>query len=140
MIACFDTSAIIPLLIDGPASPAARRIWDAAPRIVGTPLVYPEARAALAQARRMHRLTAQQLRAAVTKLEEHYPQLDVVEIDDALVRGAGELSEAHALRGYDSVHLAAAHRVGDAELVLVAGDAALLAAAENIGITVAQVG
>lgn len=140
MIAFFDTSAIVPLLIDEPGSHAARRIWDGASRIVGVVLVYPEARAALAQARRVGRLTTAQLRNAVDTLDERYLQLDVVNFDEGLARHAGELAEAHGLRAYDAVHLAAAHRVADADLVLVAGDRALLVAAEAVGMTVAAIG
>jgi hypothetical protein len=37
------------------------------------------------------------------------------------------------------VHLAAARRILDADLVLVAGDRALLAAAESLGLAVAAI-
>lgn len=140
MIAYFDTSAIIPLLIDEPGSDTARRLWDRAPRITAIPLVYPEARAALAQALRMNRLTAAQIRTAVGALDELYPRFDIVGIDDQLARHAGELAETHGLRGYDAVHLAAAHRVHEPDLVVVAGDRALLAAAGAAGMTVAAIG
>lgn len=140
MIAYFDTSAIVPLLIDEPGSGHARRAWDEASRIVGVQLVYPEARAALAQARRLGRLTSAQLRTAVHALDERFPQIDVVEIDEPLAREAGALAEAHGLRGYDAVHLAAAQRVQQPDLVLVAGDRSLLAAAGAIGVTVASIG
>lgn len=140
MIAYFDTSAIVPLLIDEPGSETARGTWDEASRIAGIPLLYAEARAALAQAQRTGRLTAAQLRATVGTLDERYMQLDLVEIDDLLVRHAGELAETRGLRGYDAVHLAAALQVIDPDLVLVAGDRALLDAAELEGLSVAAIG
>jgi predicted nucleic acid-binding protein len=102
--------------------------------------VYPEARAALAQARREGRIAARQLRPAVRALDGFYLQLDVVEVDEALAHDAGELADAHALRGYDAVHLAAAQRLEDAELVLAAGDRALLGAANRLGLSTALVG
>ncbi|MGH9189910.1 MAG: hypothetical protein ACRD0Q_07760 [Acidimicrobiales bacterium] len=43
------------------------------------------------------------------------------------------------LRGYDAVHLAAADRLRDPDLVVVAGDAALLSAAEAEGMATAAV-
>lgn len=46
-------------------------------------------------------------------------QRDVVEIDGSRVRRAGNLAEQYALRGYDAVHLAAADRVRDRDLVVV---------------------
>ncbi|MBA3373327.1 MAG: type II toxin-antitoxin system VapC family toxin [Actinomycetota bacterium] len=140
MNAYFDTSAIVPLLIDEPSSDDARRLWDEAIRIVSVRLLYPEARAATAQAHRVGRLTAPQLRAAVGALDDRYPQVDVVQIDDELARRAGEFAEVHGLRGYDAVHLAAADRAGDTDLVVVAGDRALLNAAASVGLMTASIG
>lgn len=107
---------------------------------MGIPLIYTETRAALAQAQRARRLTAAQLRATVDMLDERYMQLDLVEIDDDLVHQAGELAEAHGLRGYDAVHLAAALQMIDRDLVLVAGDRTLLAAAKSAGLQVTVIG
>lgn len=140
MIAYFDTSAVVPVLIVEPGTPRATQLWDAADRVVSARLVYPEGRAALAQAHRLGRLTARQLRAAVGELEARYDQLDLVEVDDELARRAGELAEAHALRGYDAVHLAAADRLRQPDLVVVAGDVGLLAAAKAERIATASVG
>ena len=139
MIAYFDTSAVVPLLIEEPGSAHAVSLWDGSDRVVSARLLYPEARAALAQAGRLGRLTSRQLRVAVNEFEHIYEQLDLVDIDDELARRAGQLSEAHALRGYDAVHLAAAHRVRDPDLVLVAGDGARLAAATSEGLATAAV-
>jgi len=88
----------------------------------------------------MGRITRRQLRAAVDELDEVYHQIDVVGIDDPLVRRAGELAEAHGLRGYDAVHLAGAQRAADSDFVVVAGDRACLTAAAAVGLTVARVG
>ena len=140
MIAYFDTSAVVPLLVVEAGSTRAAGLWDAADHVVSARLVYPEGRAALAQAQRLGRLTARQLRAAVTEFGSRYEEFDLVEIDDALARHAGQLAEAHGLRGYDAVHLAAADRVSDPDLVVVARDEALLTAATAEGMTIAAVG
>jgi predicted nucleic acid-binding protein len=138
LIAYFDTSALLPLLVIEPATPAAREMWDGASRVVSVRLVYPESRAALAQAERARRLTMRQLRATVRLLDEqYYPQLDVVEVNGALARYAGELAESLRLRGYDAVHLAAALWLDEPDLVLVAGDSDLLTAASNAGLATA---
>lgn len=137
MIAYFDTSAFVPLVVDEPDSRAAQQLWDAADRIVSVRLVYPEARAALAMASRLERITTAQLRAAVDHVDELVAQIDVVELTPALAREAGELAELMALRGYDAVHLAAARTVHDDDLVMAATDAALLAAANFSGLTTA---
>jgi predicted nucleic acid-binding protein len=76
----------------------------------------------------------------VAELDSKYEEFDLVEVDDMLARRAGHLAEAHGLRGYDAVHLAAADRVRDPDLVVVAGDGALLAAAATEGIAIAAIG
>ncbi len=139
MIAYFDTSAVVPLVVAEPASARAMSLWQGADRVVSVRLVYAETRAALAQARRLRRLTGRELRDAVAEFEALYEELDLVGIDDELVRNAGGLAEAHSLRGYDAVHLAAAGRLRDPDLLVVAGDSALLDAATTEGITVARV-
>jgi uncharacterized protein len=110
VIAYFDTSAIIPLIINEPSSDRCNRVWDESSRVVSVRLLYPEARAALAKAERMGRLSA--------------------------AHRGGELAQAHGLRGHDAVHLAAASAVADSDVVLVTGDSDLAKAANSIGIAV----
>ena len=64
-------------------------------------------------------------------LDMRLNQMDVIELDDQLARRAGDLAEVHSLRGYDAVHVAAADRLRDPDLVLVAGDGALVQAATS---------
>jgi len=134
VIAYFDTSAVIPLIVEEDGSERAGRLWDAADRVVSVRLVYPQARAALAAARRARRLTESALRRATTDLETVVGQLDIVELSEGLARRAGELAELQGLRGYDAVHLAAAETVADAELVLGARGTELLGAAGRMGL------
>ena len=138
MIAYFDTSALILLLVEEPASVRAGRVWDAAEHVTSVRLVYAEARAALAQAARLGRLAPGDLATAIDALEGLYDQLDLLDIDDGLVRRAGDLAEHHALRGYDALHLAAAERVRGDTTTLVAGDRDLCAAAETLNLAVAD--
>jgi predicted nucleic acid-binding protein len=138
VIAYLDTSAVVPLLIAEPGSARAASLWDGADRVVSVWLVYAETRAALAQAERLGRLTARQLRDAVTAFDSLFEAIDLVEVDDTLARRAGELAQVRQLRGYDAVHLAAADRVRDPNVVVVAGDGALLEAATAEGMTVAE--
>ena len=140
MIAYFDTSAIVPLLIAEPGTDAAGRLWDDAERVVTTRLAGVEARAALASAARLGRISARQLESSNRELGRLLIQVDLVEVDDDLVSRAGDLAETRALRAYDAVHLAAAQRVLDDDLVVVAGDRALLAAAEATGMTIVAIG
>jgi predicted nucleic acid-binding protein len=138
VIAYFDTSAVVPLLIAEPGSARAASLWDSADRVVSVRLLYPETRAALAQAQRLGRITTRHLRSAVTDFDSLFEQIDLVELDDPLARRAGELAEVHRLRGHDAVHLAAADRVRDPDVVVVAGDSALLDAATAEGMAIAE--
>jgi uncharacterized protein len=138
VIAYFDTSALIPLLVDEPGSERASRLWDAADHVVAVRLIDAEARAALAQATRLGRLAAADLATTIDVLEGLYANLDLLEVDERLVRRAGELAEHHALRGYDAVHLAAAERLRDDTTVMVSGDHDLCAAAGALGMAVAS--
>jgi predicted nucleic acid-binding protein len=140
MIGYFDTSAVVPLLVAESGSSVARELWEGATRVASVRLVYPESRVALAEAHRGRRLTTRQLRRAVDLLELVFAQLDVVDVDDELARRAGELAEVYGLRGCDAVHLVAADRLRDAELVMVSGDRTLLDASQQLGISTAAVG
>jgi predicted nucleic acid-binding protein len=138
LIVYFDTSAIVAIIIEEPSSVTASRLWDEADRVVSSRLVYAEGRAALAMACRLDRINEDTLREAVDDFESLHTQLDVIEITEELVRGAGELAEQLSLHGFDAVHLASARLVDDPELVLAAGDHNLLAAARAVGIATAD--
>lgn len=93
-------------------------------------ILYPEARAAAAAAHRAGRVRARTLRAAVERIEALHADLDVIALDDALARAAGDLAERHALRGYDAVHLASALAIdAPGDLVIATWDQELAAAA-----------
>jgi uncharacterized protein len=138
LIAYFDTSAFIPLVIDEPGSETSARLWDEADHLVSVRLLYAEARAALAQAERTGRVPRRRLSGLVRDVDSLYSQLDRLEIDEVLVRRAGELAQELGLRGYDAVHLASAERLRDPELVLVVGDGPLLDAGTELGLAVAR--
>jgi predicted nucleic acid-binding protein len=138
MIAYFDTSAVVPLIIDEPSSETATRIWNDADRCVSVRLLYPETRAAFARATRMGRLTASHLIAAVRDLDVLITEIDHVEVTAELAQRAGELAREHGLRGYDAVHLAAALAAAQTDFVLVTGDSDLAAAASSSGVSVAS--
>lgn len=134
MIAYFDTSAIVPLVIHEASTAVCNRIWTESTRVVSVRLLYPEARAALARAERVGRLTRGQLAAAVTELDSIIAEIDLIEVTADLAHFAGDLAQEHGLRGYDAVHLAATRSAADDELVLVTGDWDLAGAARSLGI------
>lgn len=136
MITYVDTSTLIKLLIDEVGTPEAAAIWDEPDVLVTFRVTHVEARAALAAARRQGRITAAVFRSAVAGLEVLWSQLSVVEVDEVLMRLAGDLAMTYSLRGYDAVHLAAAHLVG-AE-VFSSADRRLCDAASSSGFHVAN--
>ncbi len=91
MIADFDTSALLPLVVSEASTDVCNRIWRST-RVVSVRLLYPEARAALARAERMGRLSRSQLVAAVAELESILAEVDLIEVTDELARAAGELA------------------------------------------------
>lgn len=136
MITYIDTSTLIKLLIDEVGTVEAGQIWDEPDILVGARLGHVEARAALAAALRQGRISSEVLRSAVQGLEVLWSQLSVVEVDEDVMRLAGDLAATHGLRGYDAVHLAAAHCV-DAD-VFSSADRRLCAAASACGFHVAN--
>ena len=95
MIAYFDTSALVPLIIDEPISDAATRLWDAADRIVNSRPAFAEARAALARARRMGRLGRDSCQTAVRRLETLVDEIDVV-VPEVVPKATGKAGAATA--------------------------------------------
>ena len=122
------------LLLVEPGSRAVSAAWEDANPPLSSAALYPESRAALAAARRGHRIEDPQHLAALGELDELWQEIDVLELTERLARRAGELAEAHALRGYDAIHLASAEAVLDTGSVMVVADARLSEAAAAIGL------
>lgn len=139
MIIYLDTSALVPLLVDEPSSNACGELWDNADRITSTRLAYVEAAAAVAQAERMDRISANERRDAMVLLEELWLSVDVIELGEALMTQAAALALTHGLRGYDAAHCAAAVMVQDDDLVAASGDARLLDAWQSLGVATRDV-
>ena len=100
MIVYFDTSAIIPLIVNEPGSPVCERFWNDATQAVSSRLLYVEARAALARAHLLGRLSRGDLASCVESLNGIISQIASVEVTEDLVRTAGRLAEEEGLRGY----------------------------------------
>jgi predicted nucleic acid-binding protein len=99
-------------------------------------MTFADTPAALARASRRGHLTTDAHDQALAGLESVRAQMDVLDVDDDLVRVAGALARTHALRGYDAVHCAAALRVTSATTVALAGDRDLLEAWQREGLQV----
>lgn len=138
MIVYFDTSAFVPLFIDEPSTRRCRDLWEAADAVVVTRLVFVEVSAALAQALRAGRISRSDHAEALVRMNGFWEQCHVRELDEPLMRRAASLADRFGLRGYDSVHCAAAAAISDNEVVAVSGDQALLRAWQELRLAVAD--
>jgi len=136
VITYVDTSALLKLVIDEEGSDRALTMWVTSEVVASVRLVVVEARAALAAAVRLGRLTEPQRRTAVTELHQIVSGMYLVEVTEKLAAGAADVAEAEHLRGYDAVHLAAALTIG--AHVFSSADATLCAAAARRGLHVAN--
>jgi len=132
--AYFDTSAFLKLLVQEPGSTTALGVWHTALHVAAASVLFAEASAGLAAARRAGRLTAGAHSSSRRDLWRCWADLEVVLPDGPLCERAGLLAERERLRGYDAVHLAAALEY-EADM-LVCGDGDLIDAALNSGIGV----
>ncbi|MEX0851146.1 MAG: type II toxin-antitoxin system VapC family toxin [Gaiellaceae bacterium] len=137
MIAYFDASAFLKLVIAEPGTTQAMETWQAAHRKLSSLLLYAEARAGIARAFRMKRIGARQLGIANVEVDAYCAEAVLLEITESLTRRAGDLAQQHGLRAYDAVHLASVDAVADEETLLVAADGALVRAARLHGIATA---
>jgi predicted nucleic acid-binding protein len=138
VIAYFDTSAFLKLVVEEVGSDQAIEIWRAAETPVSSVLLYPEGRAALAQAERLARSSPAQSRDARAEFEALFSDIGLVAASADLLRQAGDLAETHALRGYDAVHLASALAIADERTVMVTTDRHLRTTARNVGLATAN--
>jgi len=136
VIAYLDSSAAVKLLVEEADSPAVREVWNEAFQVVSSVVIYPEAAAAVARARRGRRLDEHAFRRARAELESIWGVMAKIPVSTALARQAGELARRHGLRGFDAVHLAAAGMMASPRLVFVTADRPLQTAAvrEGLGI------
>ena len=101
-----DTSSLLKLYVYEDGSDEVRQDLSDCAAATTSAVAYAEARAAFARRRRDGTLSAAVFRAAKRDLDADWPQYLVVEPSVTLCRSAGELAERHALRGFDSLHLA----------------------------------
>lgn len=139
MIAYFDTSALIKVLVQEDGGDVARDLWARASAAVTATIAYAEARAALAAALRTKRLSRARHTSAVAGLDSLFDGMTLIQAGEDLCRGAGALAQKHGLRGCDAIHLAAALAAGTDGLLFVAWDRELSRAAGAEGLVTAGI-
>lgn len=139
MILYLDTSAYLKLYVDEAKSELVRSAAKG-PKVTSHVITYAEIRAGLARALRLGRLPPDAYRYQLDQFERDGCSTRVIAADETLIRRAGDLAETHGLRGYDSVHLAAAEAVWRAvpgvDFRVGVFDGALTEAVRALGMTV----
>lgn len=133
----FDTSSVIALVLEEPASAQARRQWERTDTCASIELTYVEGRSALARATQHRRISPAKAAADHAFFEELLAEVSPVVLTKAVVRRAGALAADYALRAYDAVHLAAAETLTD-DAVFVSGDNRQCSVAQMLGLGVVR--
>lgn len=108
MIVYLDTSSLVKLYIEEDRSSEVEMLVNAS-EITATSLVaYAEARAAFARRFREAAFSNEEYKRLKDFFDEDWNRYLVINLTEKNVRLAGDLAEKHALRGFDSIHLASA--------------------------------
>ncbi len=113
MILYCDTSALIKLYLSEAGSAAVKKLVRGAEAVATCRLSWAEAHAAFA--RRVREVPGDAVAVARAKraLAADWPKFVIVEITQKVIGRAAEYADTFALRGYDSVQLAAAHALAE---------------------------
>jgi predicted nucleic acid-binding protein len=112
MILFCDTSALVKLYIVEEGSDALKTQLRSSEAVAVCRIAWAEAHAALSRRAREVPRDAQIIEQAKASLAVDWPHFVVLETDQILVERAGEYADTFALRGYDSIQLAAAYETG----------------------------
>lgn len=138
MILFCDTSALMKLYIIEADSKALQERLTEAEAVAVCRVAWAEAHAALSRRAREVPEDEAVIEQAKVALAQDWPHFVVMDVNQALVELAGEYADAFALRGYDSIQLAAAFEAGRIALSPVCFacfDARLNKAAKMLGLT-----
>lgn len=111
MIIFCDTSALLKLFIDEQDSESMIKARSSSKGIAVCRITWAESMAAFAHRTRFKGANQAGLAQARSMFEQAWPGFAIADVTQPLVEKAGIFSEAFALRGYDSVQLAAAHQL-----------------------------
>lgn len=111
MILFCDTSALLKLFVDEIGSDSMAKARSDSEAIAVCRITWAESMAAFAQRSRVKGANQAGLAQAKSLFENTWSNFVITEVTQPLVEKAGMYAEAFALRGYDSVQLAAAHNL-----------------------------
>lgn len=141
MILFCDTSALAKLFIDEEHSGQMLEAAQQASAISVCRIAWAEMMAAMARRAREIPEDADTIDSGRTRFEQMWLDFAVIEINQTLVKLAGDIAEAFALRAYDSVQLAAAQRLhqgANGQMTFACFDKRLQKAAAVLGLQVLE--
>jgi predicted nucleic acid-binding protein len=116
LILYLDTSSLIKLYVEEDGSTEIENLVIEASLVCTSVVAYPEARSAIARLCREGALTAEEQLLTKSALNKDWPHYLVLDVTPQVCEAAGDLAEKHALRGFDSVHLASFLDFADRDL------------------------
>jgi predicted nucleic acid-binding protein len=131
-----DTSALVKLYIREEYSGLMGKLAERASAIAVCRIAWAEAMSALARRSRESPSDAEAIEMVRTRLRDDWPSYSIIEVTQSLVELAGAYADTFALRGYDSVQLAAARILQEAtpeEFHFACFDTRLQKAAQVLG-------
>ena len=138
MILYCDTSALLKLYIVESESDALKVLVQEAEAVAVCRIAWAGAHAALSRRAREVPEDNSLIEQAKAAIAYDWPHFVVLEIDQPLVELAGEYADTFALRGYDSIQLAAAFeagRISQTPIFFACLDTRLNKAAKLLGMT-----
>lgn len=132
-----DSSAWVKLYVAEPGQPELIQQISQADLLTSHLIAYVEVHAAFAKRLRLEDLSEPSYEQCLSQFEQDWLGTAVVQLDDALARQAAEMAFTYGLRGYDSIHLAAAEfffRQSTEPLHFACFDKRLNTAAKSLGL------
>lgn len=138
MTICFDTSAMVKLLIGEDGSAVVGQFWARTTDPYASIVAYPELRGSITRGLRGGRIAPGDYPTARMELERLWQTVIEIGLDGRLARLAGALADKHGLGALDAIHLASALSIATPEdrTTLVTFDRRLAEAAIAEGLTV----
>jgi len=106
VILYLDTSSLIKLYVEEPGTPEVYLQIATTSLVCTSVIAYAEARSALARLCREGALSPEEHARTKTDLDKDWKYYLMIDATPEVWRAAGDLTETHALRGCDSIHLA----------------------------------
>lgn len=127
-----DTSALARLYTLEPDHQKVRAAQASALGDVTHDITYVELHSALADRRRRKLMSERAYQSALNDFSHDWPSIRHISIDDQLLQDAAALAQAHPLRAYDAMHLAAALAVAPLGIQFMTFDVTLRDIAEQV--------